>query len=65
MIGVLAAAKSTKGTHESRLKRVVRIYPGPEHSHGETGASILITPHQTGERVTVAGEDGSDQFRVR
>jgi hypothetical protein len=65
MFRILAASKTAKSAHESRLKCVVRIHVRPKHPHSKTGAHILIALNQAGKRVDVAGEDGCNQFCIR
>jgi hypothetical protein len=63
-IRFLAAAKTTKSTHESGLKRIVRVDPRSEHSHRESHARVFIAPHQAGERFDVSGEHSGDQVCI-
>jgi hypothetical protein len=60
-----AVAKTPKGTHESRLQRVVRVDPRSKHSHRKPDTRVLVTPNQSGECFNVSGQDGGDQVCIR
>ena len=65
MIGILASTEPTERTHESRLKNVIGIYSRAKHPYSEASTGVLMSPHQTGERIDVAAQNRSYQFRIR
>jgi hypothetical protein len=64
-IPVPAAAKTTKGTHECRLQRIIGVFSRSEHSYRITDARVLMAPDQTGERFNVSGKDRGNELGIR
>jgi len=59
------AAQATKGTHESRLERIICICPRSKHSNRKTDARVFMTPNQARECFDIPSENGGNEVCIR